>query len=462
MRRGPIFPDRLRIAPRRSVALALLLAVVPGPRAWAAEPAPAAVVPLSLAGAVQSAVSGSAPVMLAELRTREAGGRQAQTRAVLLPGLSGSASMINRTFSLAALGLTFPRAPGTAATPDVVGPFDVVDARVRATQTLFDYAGWVRVREAGAGVRLSEAERGQSVEGAAQVAALAYLRAAREQAVVDARGADLDLARQLQALAEEQRKAGVSPGIDVTRARTQIAAARGQMVVAENQLERARMDLARALGLDPATRFELSDTLSADLGASPAPGDSQSALALALEQRPELRAERLRLLRARSERAAIAAERLPRIEASADVGLSGQAWPGSSTTRQVGIAASVPLLDGLRREGRLTEQRALIGEAEIRARDLEQQIAAEVEGALLDLASGRELQVVSAERLGLAAEELAQARERFTSGVASNIEVINAQSSLVRARDAEIDARFAIGAARVSLARATGVCRSIH
>jgi outer membrane protein TolC len=254
----------------------------------------------------------------------------------------------------------------------------------------------------------------------------------------------------------------VAPGIDVTRARTQVAAARGQMVVAQNQLERARMDLSRALGLDPATRFALADTLSAGLGASPAPVDSQSALALALERRPELRAERLRLSRARSERAAIAAERLPHLEASADLGLSGQDWPGSTTTRQVAIAASLPLLDGLRREGRLTEQRALISEAEVRERDLEQQIAAEVEGALLDLASGRELQTVSAERLALAGEELAQARERFTSGVAGNIEVINAQSSLVRARDAEIDARFAIGAARVNLARATGVCRSIH
>ncbi len=460
---SPRRPAPARVLP---LALALLVSLALVPRAiaatTAAATAPAPATALSLERAVGIAAGGSAPVQIAGLRTREAAGRRAQSRAALLPGISGSASTVNRTFSIAALGLSFPSLPGAPPTPDLAGPFDVIDARVRATQTLFDFASWVRVREAGTGVRLSEAERGQSVEGAAQSAALAYLRAAREQAVLDARRADLDLATQLLALAEEQRRAGVSPGIDVTRARTQVAAARGQMVVAENQLERARMDLARALGVDPATRFALSDTLAAEWGASPAPEDSQAALALALERRPELLAERLRLSRARSEHAAISAERLPRLEASADVGLSGRDWPGSATTRQVGIAASVPLLDGLRREGRLTEQRALIDEAQVRERDLEQQIAAEVEGALLDLASGRELEVVSAERLGLAAEELAQARERFTSGVASNIEVINAQSSLVRARDAEIDARFAIGAARVSLARATGVCRSLR
>lgn len=441
---------------RRAMALlgALALGAMPALRA-AAEP-------LSLERAVAVAADGSAAVRLADWRTREAEARRAQSRATFLPGLSGSASTFNRTFSLSALGFSLPRAPGTPAPADLAGPFDVVDARVRATQTLFDVASWVRVRSAGEGVRLSQAERGQSVEGAAQGAALAYLRAARAQAVAEARRADLDLAGQLLTLAEAQRNAGVSPEIDVTRARTQVAVVRGELLVAQNQLERARVDLARSLGLDPAARFELSDTLSADLGASPAPGDSGAAVALALERRPELRAERLRLTRARSDRSAIAAERLPRIEASADVGLSGDSWSGSSTTRQLGIALSMPFLDGLRREGRLTEQRALMSESEVRSHDLEQQIAAEVYAALLDLASGRDQRNVATERLGLAAEEMAEARERFSSGVASNIEVITAESSLLRARDADIDARFAIASARVNLARATGVCRSVH
>ena len=87
---------------------------------------------------------------------------------------------------------------------------------------------------------------------------------------------------------------------------------------------------------------------------------------------------------------------------------------------------------------------------------------AEVEAALLDLDSGHEQVVVALDRLRLADEEVAQASERFRNGVAGNIEVINAQLSLLRARDAEIDARFAVAAARVALARATGVAREIH
>ena len=70
--------------------------------------------------------------------------------------------------------------------------------------------------------------------------------------------------------------------------------------------------------------------------------------------------------------------------------------------------------------------------------------------------------MIATERLDLAREEVSQARTRFKAGVAGNIEVINAQASLLRARDADIDARFAAAAARISLARAVGAATTLH
>src|SRR2546428_17032 len=87
---------------------------------------------------------------------------------------------------------------------------------------------------------------------------------------------------------------------------------------------------------------------------------------------------------------------------------------------------------------------------------------ADVDAARLDLRSAEAQQLVAAERLRLAADELAQARERFKAGVAGNIEVIDAQSNLIRARDTDIDARFAAASARVALARAVGVASTLH
>jgi outer membrane protein TolC len=280
--------------------------------------------------------------------------------------------------------------------------------------------------------------------------------------MVPAREEDLRLAQELQGLADAQFEAGTSPSIDATRARTAVATARGALLMARNGRGRARIDLARVLGLDPATPLALIDTLGTGLGASEAPATEAEAIAFAVEHRDELRGEQARLERARADRSATSLERVPRLDVSGDWGSSGMHYSDAIPTRTYAAALTLPLVDGLRREGRLKEQADLVRESEVRGRDLRDQVAAEVSGALLDLATGLDQQTVATERLQLAQEEVDQARERFTSGVAGNIEVITAQASLLRARDADIDARFAVCSARVALARAAGVARGMH
>jgi len=443
----------------RPLLLMLAGLIVSVRRAEAQTPAP---LRLSFAEAVRRA-AGEAPVVaLATLRTSEAEARVRQTRATLLPGLSVGAEWLNRSFNSKSLGITFPTIPGQPPFPELIGPFNNYDLRFSAAQTLFDWSSVKRVRAAGARADGSRAEAGATVEVAAQTAAVAYLRATRAQAVVAAREADSSIAAELVTLAEAQKAAGVSAAIDVTRARTQLVAAEGLLVVARNERDRARIDLARSLGLDPATSLALTDTLAATLGAADVPAERDSAVALALTNRPDLRAERARGAAARQARSAINAERLPRLEVAGDYGVNGLTVPGAIATRDVALMVSVPILDGFGREARVSEQDAVARESAVRERDLRDQIAADVDAGYLDLRSAQAQQAIAAERLRLAEDELAQSRERFKAGVAGNIEVIDAQSNLIRARDSDIDARFAAASARVTLARAAGVARTLH
>jgi len=441
-------------------ALVATLALVAHGPARAAEAPPSRSLTLSEAVAL---ASGQTPaVAIADLRNREAEARSNQARAALLPSLTGSVQQLDRTFNIRALGFSFPSIPGVPPSPDLIGPVQEFEARLRASQTLFAASDWMKWRASRVGVTASRADRGASGEAAAHGAALAYLRTARAQALVDARSADVEIAEQLRTLAESQQKAGVAPAIDVTRARTELAASKVALLSAANQLDAARIDLARALGVDPAVRFEPADSLNEALGASAAPTEAEAAVAFALERRPDLKAEAARVQRARAERNAISAERLPRLDVAADYGSSGEHAHDAIATRTVSVAVSVPLLDGLRREGRIAEQGAVLGEAEVRARDLRDQIGAEVRRALLDLDNGTQQVTLARDRLDLARQEMDQARERFENGVAGNIEVINAQSSLIRARDEEIAARYATAVARVNLARAAGVAQTLR
>ena len=440
--------------------IALILALISADSLRAQTPAP---LRLSFSEAVRRATGATqdAPpsVTIAGFRTDAAVARVRQVRSGLLPDLSLTGSWVNRSFNSKTLGFSFP---GPLVIPTRIGPFGAYDGRARLTQTIFDFSNLGRISAAKGQVRAATAERSAVVEASAQNVALAYARAVRAQAVVTARGADSALAAELVGLAVAQQKAGVSASIDVTRARTQLAEATGQLIVAANQLARARIDLARALGLDPATPIALTDTLTAQLGAADVPADRDAAVAQAVAGRPDLAAEIARGAAARTAASAISAERLPRLDLEADYGLSGVRMPDAITTRQVAVQVTLPILDGFRREGRLAEQQSVVRESDVRQKDLRQQVAADVDGALLDLRSAAARQMIAADRLQLAAQEVSEARQRFKAGVAGNIEVINAQASLLRARDADIDARFAAVTARIALARSVGSARTLH
>lgn len=414
---------------------------------------------LTFADAVKLATGQATPVQLSNLATDEAQARVRQTRSTLFPDLAFGGAWVNRDFNIKSFGIPF-NLPGVGV---VVPPFSSWDARLTLNQTLLDFSSLKRVRASQAQVQATRAVGDVATEGAAQVAALAYLRAARAQASVAARQADSAIAAEVLSLAQAQLQAGVSGTLDVTRAKTQVAVAAGALVVARNQFDQARIALARALGVDPVTSvITLDDTLSAALGTATVPGDQDAAVAQALTSRPELKAEQARGNAAQTSKAAIQSEILPRLGVEGDFGINGVALDHMYGTRQVAVGVSIPLLDGFRREGRAAEQDAVIQESQVRQHDLRQQIAADVAGALLDLHSAEAQEGIAAQQLALAADELSQAEQRFKAGVAGNIEVIDAQSSMVKARDAVIDARYSAAAARVALARAAGAARTLH
>src|SRR3989442_14182221 len=306
----------------RFVQLLVWLVATGAPLA-AQTPAPTTPLRLSFADAVRLA-SGEVPVVaLATLRTNEADARGRQARAALLPSLWVSGAWLNRTFNSKSLGIEFPALPTpppTPAVPELVGPFNNYDARFNVTQTLFDWSSVRRVRAAGAQADGSRAERGVTVEASVLTAAIAYVRAVRSQAVVGARQADSGIAAELVGLAEAQRVAGVSPAIDVTRARAQLATAQGLLLVAKNQLDRGRIDVARALGLDPATPLAFADSLAPSLGAADVPVQRDAAVTAALAHRPDLRAELARAPPARQTGSRIPPERPPRPQPARDHG----------------------------------------------------------------------------------------------------------------------------------------------
>jgi outer membrane protein TolC len=235
---------------------------------------------------------------------------------------------------------------------------------------------------------------------------------------------------------------------------------RTQLEVARNAADRSRLDLLRALDLASGTRLELADSLGP--GLLDLPLDPDSAAAFAREHRAELAAERARTQSARRSLGAIRAEYLPSLGLSGQYQQSGQRTSTLDGSYNVQLQLTVPILDGFRRQNRVKEQSLRLEVQEIRERDQVNQVETEARQSVLDVASARQQVVIAGERLQLAEQELAQAQQRFQAGVAGSVETTNAQSSVIAARDALIQARVSFGTARVAAYRALGVIDQLN
>jgi outer membrane protein TolC len=98
----------------------------------------------------------------------------------------------------------------------------------------------------------------------------------------------------------------------------------------------------------------------------------------------------------------------------------------------------------------------------MRRTDLVSQVNVDVRSALLDAAATREAVVAAQERLRLAEQEVAQARDRFKAGVSGNLDVTSALLGLSGARTQLVDALAARQLARISIARSQGTITSLR
>jgi len=441
--------------------LAALLAF--GVRAAAAQTLPAPQ-RLSLGDAARLAARQSAGVESALERVKQASARVQQRRADLLPNLSAGAAATQHTLNSATFGFNFPAEPGQPPLLDpngqIIGPVKLLDVRGHASQSVFDYGAVQRVRAARGGVDVASADVNAAAEQAATAAAVAYLRVLRADAQLQARIADSSLASELVGIAHDQFEAGVGVALDVTRAEAQRAGARAQLIAARNDRNRARLDLVRTTNLPVDTPIETTDSLTTLPGAETV--DEAAAVERALASRPDIRVADEQVRLAALQASVIRAERLPTVGVFGEDGLIGKGPDHLLGTYQMGVQVSLPVFDGSRREARGQEQAAVVRDAEIHRRDLKQQVTVDVREAVLELASAREQVDAARERLRLAEQELAQARDRFRAGVAGDADVITASISLNGARNLLIDAMTAYQSGRVALARAEGTVTQLR
>jgi outer membrane protein TolC len=410
-----------------------------------ASPEPLA---LTVADAVRRALTHNLGLILAEQRVAAAGGTRLKALAELLPNVSGRVAATREQVNLAAFGFPLPE-----GVPSVVGPFNVYDARVGLSQSVFDLHALNGVRAERHKTEAANFDVMNARDVVILVSANAYSQALAASALVEASRAQQDTAEAVFRQATDLKQAGLVPGIDVLRAEVQLGTARQKVTAVQAEFDKAKLQLARIIGLPIGQVFTLADQIR------PAPFPDvtlDQALDRAYSSRSDYQAALARVQEAEANRRAIVGEALPSVKVTADYGEIGLSPSDARVSYNVTGALSVPIFQGGKSRGRLLETEAELRSRRAEAEDLRAGVYYDVRTAFLDLQSGHEQLEVASRGRELAASQLAQARDRFAAGVAGGLEVIQAQEAVALASDHYIAALFTSNLATGNLIRALG------
>lgn len=224
----------------------------------------------------------------------------------------------------------------------------------------------------------------------------------------------------------------------------------------DGRFESALAGLRAVMGLPAAAALELD---WADRAPPPLP-ELESALAEALERRPELLGLALEARTVAGQAELTRAEGRPRFDFLAGWGrqarLGENLRDGLYDDWRIGITASVSLSDGGRRAGQLAQAASRERQIELRLEDLARQVELEVEAAWADLRAALARREAATAALAAAREAARVARESWELGVALQLDVLEADDLARRSELGAIETELAAWSAAIALDRARG------
>ena len=405
---------------------------------------------LTYESSVGLALQKSPAVRIGEQQVVKAAGTVTTARAAKGPQLAGSVVHL-RTGPISTFTIPFGPVPETISigvprdtrgTLSLAQPIDILRA-ISTAQS----AAELNLLSA----RLALEAIRQKIALAVQSGFLGALRAQELQRVADEA---LQAAEEHVRIARAHFEAGTAPHFDVLRAEVQAATFRQNLVAARNAVLLAAAALDRTIGLDVTTPLTLKQPPAAETSVP----DLEPSLKEAAKQRPEVLQAQV-IERAASKGVYLARTNLfPSLAILADYNfdLNPSDLGGLSRSWSVSAALSIPLFDSGATRGKVKSAKADLQSARLNKEDTERQVDLEVTQARIGMQD-------AAERLTTAQKDAEQAREalrlanvRYQAGVATAIEVTDAEVAMTQARTSEVNATYDYLQARAQFERALG------
>lgn len=409
---------------------------------------------LTLADAVKLALRYNLGPITANNSQRAARAERIQALSALLPNLSASASETETQVNLAAYGFKFNIPPGFGISiPTIVGPYSYFGAQGSLSQSIYDPVSRRNLQSARQLERASALSARDEREVVVLAAGGTYLQTVALQAEVASQQAQVTNARAIYRQALTRKEAGTNSKIDVMRSLVEMQTEEQRLTSLQADYRKQKIALARIVGIPLGNDFTLTDQLTPQQIAIP---DAASAVAEALNGRQDLKAIEAQVNAAERALAAARAERLPSVSVNGDYGVLGPSIASNHSVFAVTGSLNVPIWQGGRVRGDIAQAEATLQQRQAELADARGRIEQEVRDALVELETAAGQVRVAETNRNYANETLAEARDRFSAGVATTVEVVQAQQQVAGAEADYISSLFSLNLAKLSLARARG------
>ena len=409
------------------------------------------VLQLSFQEAIDRGLRNNLGLLLSGDQAITARGERWKELSNLLPNLSARIQEDAQTESLTALGLKGSVFPFPV--PRVIGPFNYFDARASVTQSLFSFHDIEKERAASQSLKAAQYSFKDARELVVLAVGNAYLMAIATAARIETTDAQVRNAQALYGKAVDQQRAGLSPAIDTLRSQVELQTRQQQLIAARNDFDKQKLSLARVIGLPLGQQLILTEKAPYQ-ELTPLPLDVY--LQRAYTSRSDYQAAQAVVGAAELSRRAATAGHYPSLDFNANYGDIGVTPAQSNGTWQVNGGLNIPIFAGGKVHSDVLEADAQLKQARSQLNDLRGRIDYEVRASLLDLTSAAEQVEVARSSVDLAEQTLAQSEDRFTAGVADNLELVQAQESVASAHESYIQSLYAHNLAKIELARAIG------
>jgi outer membrane protein TolC len=411
------------------------------------------VLPLSLDLAIQMGLKNNLGLVLAGVSVRQAGGARLQALQPLLPTVNATITESVQQTNLRAEGLKIP------GFPPVLGPYGYTDVRASLSWSLVDLSSlrnYMAAKNNFTGANFSAQDAKDMV---VLSVGNAYLLCISNASRIELAQALLSTSQVSLNQAIANHDAGTAPSLDVLRARVDFQTEQQNLITAQNQYEKSKIALARAIGLPLEQKFDLTDKLPY---AALDNVDPSVSVQQALDHRQDLKALEQQVAAAKQNKSSAAAERYPYLAFSGDYGVIGPTLGHSNGTFDAVGTAGVPVFDEAKLRGDARAAGAQLDQAQSQLSDLRGQIDADVRDSILDIQAAAKQVEVAQSNQALANEALSEAQLRYSAGVSDNLAVSQAQASVAQADDQYVSSLYEHNVAKLSLARALGTAETSY